>query len=334
MGRLEAVHHVVPLARVIRSGFAESVHHGALVVLDSDGRPLISAGDVTGPIFPRSSNKPLQAVGMLRAGLDPNQALPGELLALAQSSHSGQSFHLAGVRRILLTAGLTDADLQNTPDLPLGPDERAAWLGAGQRPTPLAQNCSGKHAAMLATCLAAGWDTTSYLDPTHPLQQALAAAIGELAGEEITATGIDGCGAPLVALSLTGLARAFTRLATAPTGTPESLVAQANREYPEYVGGTGRDVTRLIQGVQGLIAKDGAEGVYAAALPDGRAVALKIADGAERARRPVLAQALKAAGAEADVLDELIEQETVLGHGQPVGRVEPVDLSPYAARPV
>src|SRR4051794_39146945 len=134
MGRLEAVHHVVPLARVIRSGFAESVHHGALVVLDSDGRPLISAGDVTGPIFPRSlvvragqgpprisggevpgpisprpSNKPLQAVGMLRAGLDPNQALPGELLALAQSSHSGQSFHLAGVRRILLTAGLTDA---------------------------------------------------------------------------------------------------------------------------------------------------------------------------------------------------------------------------------
>jgi L-asparaginase II len=326
------VHHVVPLARVTRSGFTESVHHGALVVLAADGRPLIAAGDVSGPIFPRSSNKPLQVVGLLRAGLDASVSLPDELLALAQSSHSGQSFHLAGVRRILLSAGLTDADLQNTPDLPLDPDERAAWLGAGQRPTPLAQNCSGKHAAMLATCVALGWDTTSYLAPNHPLQEAVAEATSELAGEEIAATGVDGCGAPVLALSLTGLARAFGRLATAPAGTPESLVAQANRTYPEYVGGTGRDVTRLINGVPGLIAKDGAEGVYAAALADGRAVALKIADGAERARRPVLAQALKTAGVEADVLDELIDQETVLGHGQPVGRVEPVDLSPYLDR--
>ena len=135
----------------------------------------------------------------------------------------------------------------------------------------------------------------------------------------------------MLALSLTGLARAFARLATAPSGTPESLVAQANRDFPEYVGGTGRDVTRLIEGIPGLIAKDGAEGVYAAALPDGRAVALKIADGAERARRPVLAQALKAVGVEAAVLDELIEQEVVLGHGQPVGRVEPVDLAGFTA---
>jgi L-asparaginase II len=329
----EAVHHVVPLARVTRSGFTESVHHGALIVLAADGRVLIAAGDVTGPIFPRSSNKPLQAVCMLHAGLDPAAAVPGELLGLAQSSHSGQSFHLAGVRRILLTAGLTDADLQNTPDLPLDPDERAAWLGAGQRPTPLAQNCSGKHAAMLATCVAAGWDTASYLSAHHPLQKVVAEATSELAGEDIGATGVDGCGAPVLALSLTGLARAFARLSTAPAGTPESLVAQANRDFPEYVGGTGRDVTRLIQGIPGLIAKDGAEGVYAAALPDGRAVALKIADGSERARRPVLANALKAAGVEAPVLDELIEQEVVLGHGQAVGRVEPVDLAAYASAP-
>jgi L-asparaginase II len=328
-GRSEAVHHVVPLARVTRSGFTESVHHGALVVLDADGQVLVAAGDVSGPIFPRSSNKPLQAVGLLRAGLDRDTAVPGELLALAQASHSGESFHLAGVRRILLTAGLTDADLQNTPDLPLGPDERAAWLGAGQRPSALAQNCSGKHAAMLATCVALGWDTASYLNPDHPLQKALAQTIGELTGEDIQATGVDGCGAPLLAVSLTGLARAFARLATAPIGTPESLVAQANRDFPEYVGGTGRDVTRLIQGVPGIIAKDGAEGVYAAAVPDGRAVALKIADGAERARRPVLATALKAAGVEASVLDELIDQEVVLGHGAAVGHVEPVGLDAY-----
>jgi L-asparaginase II len=326
----EAVRHVVPLALVTRSEFIESVHHGALVVLDADGRVQVAAGDVTGPTFPRSSNKPLQVVGMLRAGLDPERAVPGELLALAQSSHSGESYHLAGVRRILLTAGLTDVDLQNTPDLPLDPTERASWLGAGQRPTPLAQNCSGKHAAMLATCVAAGWDTATYLDPAHPLQAVLTDTTSDLAGEQIEATGVDGCGAPVLALSLTALARAFGRLATAAPTTPEGLVAQANRDHPEYVGGTRRDVTRLIQGIPGLIAKDGAEGVYAAALSDGSAVALKIADGADRARRPVLAAALRFAGAHGDVLDELIREEVVLGHGQPVGRVEPVDLTAYA----
>ncbi len=285
----------------------------------------------TGPVFPRSSNKPMQAVAMLRAGLDPVTAVPGELLALAQASHSGESFHLAGVRRILLTAGLTDADLQNTPDLPLDPTERAAWLGTGHGPTALAQNCSGKHAAMLATCVAAGWDTATYLDPAHPLQVLIAETLTELAAEPLGPTGVDGCGAPVLALSLTGLARALARLATARPDTPEGLVAEANRAFPDYVGGTGRDVTRLIKGVPGLVAKDGAEGVYAVALPDGRAVALKIADGSERARTPVLAAALKLLGVDAPVLDELLDEARVLGHGRPVGRIEPVDLAPYAA---
>ncbi len=148
----------------------------------------------------------------------------------------------------------------------------------------------------------------------------------------VTAVGVDGCGAPLVAISLTGLARAFAALATAAPGTPESVVAQANRNHPLYVGGTGRDVTRLISGVPGLIAKDGAEGVYAAALPDGRAVALKIADGAERARPPVLAAALRRLGVEAEILDELLAEAVVRGHGEPVGRVAPVDLAAYGDR--
>jgi L-asparaginase II len=134
----------------------------------------------------------------------------------------------------------------------------------------------------------------------------------------------------VLAISLTGLARAFARLATARPDTPEGQVAAANREFPEYVGGTGRDVTRLIRGLPGLVAKDGAEGVYAVALPDGRAVALKIADGAERARPPVLAAALQRLGVDAPVLAELIDEAVVLGHGRPVGRVEPVDLTPYA----
>lgn len=328
----EAVHRVVPLALVVRSGFVESVHHGALVVLDADGSPLYAAGDVGAPVFPRSSNKPLQAAAMLRAGLDP-AAVPGELLALAQSSHSGESYHLAGVRRILLTAGLTDAALQNTPDLPLDPTERAAWLGTGHAPTSLAQNCSGKHAAMLATCVANGWDVTSYLDHDHPLQQAIAETLADLAGEPIGPEGVDGCGAPVLALSLTGLARALSRVASATGPGAEALVARANRDFPEYVGGTGRDVTRLIKGVPGLVAKDGAEGVYAAALPDGRALALKVADGAERARPPVVAAALRAIGIAAEVLDELQAEAVVLGHGRPVGRIEPVDLAAYAVAP-
>jgi L-asparaginase II len=325
----EAVRRVVPLAQVIRSGFVESVHHGALVVLDGEGRVQVAAGDVEGPVFPRSSNKPMQAVAMLRAGLDAAGAVPGELLALAQSSHSGEPHHLAGVRRILLLAGLTDTDLQNTPDLPLDAAERAAWLGTAHPPTALAHTCSGKHAAMLATCVANGWDTASYLDPAHPLQQAIVATLADLAGEQPGPIGVEGCGAPVVALSLTGLARAVSRLATAAPETPEWLVAQANREFPEYVGGTGRDVTRLIRGVPGLIAKDGFEGVYIAALPDGRAVALKIADGSERARPPVLATVLRSLGVEADILDALVDEAVVLGHGRPVGRIEPLDLAPY-----
>jgi L-asparaginase II len=321
---------VVPLARVVRSDFVESVHHGAVVALDGGGRVACAAGDVSGPVFPRSSNKPMQAVAMLRAGLDPVSVVPGELLALAQSSHSGESFHLSGVRRILLAAGLTDADLQNTPDLPLDPTERAAWLGTGHGPTALAQNCSGKHAAMLATCVAAGWDTATYRAVDHPLQRAIAATLTELTGEPLGPVGVDGCGAPVLATSLVGLARALSVLASAGPETAEGQVAAANREFPEYVGGTGRDVTRLIRGVPGLVAKDGAEGVYAVALPDGRAVALKIADGSERARTPVLAAALTLLGVEAAVLDELLAEAVVLGHGQVVGRIEPVDLAPYA----
>jgi L-asparaginase II len=241
---------------------------------------------------------------------------------------------LAGVLRILHAAGLTDADLQNTPGLPLDAAERAAWLGTGHPPTSLAQNCSGKHAAMLATCVARGWDTATYLQPGHPLQTALTATVAELAGEDVAAVGVDGCGAPLAAVSLTGLARAFSALATAVPGTPESVVAQANRAYPEYVGGTSQDVTRLIAGVPGIIAKDGAEGVYAAALPDGRSVALKIADGTERARPPAMAAALHLLGVQADVLDELLDEAVVLGHGEPVGRVTPVDLAAYGVRPL
>jgi len=245
------------VAHLVRSGFVESVHHGSVVVIGADGEIVLELGPTTAPVFPRSSNKPIQGLAMVRAGLD----LDGELLALACASHSGEDFHLEGARRILASAGLSELDLQNTPDLPYDEVERRAWVAAGREASPLAQNCSGKHAAMLATCVHNGWETATYRDPAHPLQQLMAETLADLAGEPIAATGIDGCGAPVMAVSLIGLARAFGALAGAPEGTDEAKVARAIRENPQWLGGTRRDVTSLINGVPGLVAKDGAEAV-------------------------------------------------------------------------
>lgn len=309
------------LAHVVRGGFVESVHRGSLVALEHDGVIAVSRGCAEDPILPRSANKPLQALAMLRAGLD----LSPELLALACASHSGEPFHLEGVRRILAGAGLTTAELQNTPDLPLDDAERAAWAAQGRTAEALAQNCSGKHAAMLATCVENGWDIHTYRDPGHPLQRAVADTLAELAGEPVAATVVDGCGAPVMALSLTGLARAFGRLACAPADTPEGRVAAAMRSHPDYLGGTIRDVTALIRGTTGLIAKDGAEAVYAVGLADGRGAALKIADGGQRARAVVLAALLRGLGVESAAYP-MLEDAPVLGHGEPVGAVVAVGL--------
>ncbi len=315
--------HPVPVAHVVRSGLVESVHHGSVVVLAADGTTALAVGDVTAPMFPRSSNKPVQATAMVRAGLDLD-ATP-ELLALASSSHSGEPFHLEGVLRILASVGLDETALQNTPDLPIDEVEHRAWVVDGRAPSSLAQNCSGKHAAMIATCVVAGWDTATYLDPTHPLQQLMAATLGELAGEPVAATGVDGCGAPVMAVSLTGLARAFRAVATGAPDTAHGRVAAAIRAQPRWLGGSRRDVTALVEGVPGLVAKDGAEAVYAGGLADGRAVAVKIADGGHRAAPVVMAAALRAAGVDAEVLAEL-ELAPVLGHGEPVGSVRALPL--------
>jgi L-asparaginase II len=209
--------------------------------------------------------------------------------------------------------------------MPLDEATRRTMICADEGPTRLTQNCSGKHAGMLATCVAAGWPTSGYRDPSHPLQTALRSTIEELAGEPVTATVVDGCGAPMFAISLTGLARAFSTLAVAEIGTPERRCVEAMRAYPELVGGHDRDVTDVMRGVPGLVAKDGAEGVYAAALSDGRAAAVKIDDGAARARLPVLLAALReldVPGLDAPGLAHLAATP-VLGHGEPVGEVRP-----------
>ncbi|WP_031508096.1 asparaginase [Streptomyces megasporus] len=313
-----ASHDAAPpvLAEVVRSGFVEGRHRGSLVVLDRDGDVEWSLGNVTEPVFPRSCNKPMQATAVLRAGVE----LTGERLALAAASHSGEPFHLELVGKMLVEHGLTEDELGCPPDLPMDREEHERCLAAGTRPSRIAMNCSGKHAAMLAACVANGWSRADYLDPGHPLQALAHEVVETMAGEPVAHTGTDGCGAPLFAFSLTGLARAFRSHVLAEPGTPERRVADAMRAHPEWVAGTRRIDTWLMREVPGSLAKVGAEAVQAVALPDGRALAFKIEDGGQRALGPVLARALEHLGVDSPVLARIADAP-LLGGGERVGEI-------------
>ena len=309
------------VAEIVRSGFVEGHHYGSVVALAADGSVDWSVGEVADQVLPRSSNKPIQALAMVELGLD----LPPELIALACASHSGEPFHIEGVRRTLASAGLDESALQTPPDWPLDDTAREAVIRAGGTRSPILMNCSGKHAAMLATCVLKGWDTATYLDPAHPVQLAILDTFARLTGEPVTTIAVDGCGAPLLSTSLVGLAQAFSTLATATEG-PEQRVAEAIRQHQAYVSGTTRDELALHKAIPGLIGKAGAESCYAIALPDGRAWALKTDDGAPRVRPVLMAEALRRSG----VLDEPgVDAEAVastgqlvlLGGGRPVGEI-------------
>ncbi|MFG2653207.1 asparaginase [Streptomyces sp. NPDC048436] len=304
------------LAEVVRSGFVEGRHRGSLVLLAADGSVELAMGDVNAPVFPRSANKPMQAAAVLRAGLE----LSGERLALAAASHSGEGFHRDLVQKMLAEYRLTAADLQCPPDLPLDAVEAETYLAAGAVRDRVTMNCSGKHAAMLAVCDLNGWPRDSYLDPSHPLQQLILQVVEEAAGERVAAVGTDGCGAPLMAISLTGLARAFRHFVLAPEGTAERRVADAMRAHPEYVAGTRRPDTWLMREIPGALSKMGAEAVQAFALPDGRALAFKVDDGGIRALGPVLARALRQAGVDGEVLAR-VGRAPLLGGAAEVGEI-------------
>ncbi|MFB9312345.1 asparaginase [Nocardioides plantarum] len=305
----------VIVAEIVRSGFVEGHHYGSVVALASDGSVDWSVGAVETAVLPRSCNKPLQALGMVRLGLD----LPDDLLALASASHSGEGFHLDGARRILASAGLTEAALQTPPDWPLDDAAREDAIRDGRAKDPISMNCSGKHAAMLATCVVNGWDTASYLDPAHPLQTGIAATFAEVTGEPVEVSAVDGCGAPLLSTSLVGLATAFRTLAVAQAGA-EKRVADAIRAFPAYVSGTRRDELALLTALPGAIGKAGAESCYAVALPDGRAFALKTDDGAPRVRPVLMAAALRRSGIH-DAAVDATGVLTLLGGGRPVGEI-------------
>ena len=310
----------VPLAQVVRNGFVEGVHHGSAVVIDSDGSVIWSRGDISSPIFPRSSNKLMQGLAMVRNGLP----LKGQLLALACASHSSEQIHIDGVHDILNAAGLDVDALQCPPDYPLDEIERDSLIADGIEKQRIFMNCSGKHAAMLFTCVINGWDTNSYLEMSHPLQQACQSVLEECTGEPVAHIGIDGCGAPLMSASLTGLARSFSQFAGPAASNDQRKIAQAIKDFPEYESGTRRDDFELMKGVPGLVSKIGAEAVYAVGLGDGRALALKIDDGADRARTVVAATILRDV---MGVVAQVVEKQTsipLLGGGKPVGEIRAV----------
>jgi L-asparaginase II len=315
---------VATLAIATRSGLDESVHHGAGAALRADGTIGASIGDPGLVVYPRSCLKPLQTHAMVDLGLD----LPDELLAVTCASHDGSPEHLSAVRSILDRYGLAESDLANTPARPYGSGARSAARAAGMPPTSLQQNCSGKHAAMLATCRIRGWPIEGYVEADHPLQLAIVRGIESL-GVTVHHVGVDGCGAPTHALSLTDLARAFAVLAA-----PRSLIARAMSSHPVMVAGPTRDVTLWMQALPTLIAKEGAAGMMAAALSDGRAIAFKVADGSDVARQAVLPEALRAAGVDVDSeARDLVERVAVpvLGHGQPVGRLRALEWTPCSS---
>ena len=298
-----------PLAEYVRDGFVESVHRGYLLALNADGSTALELGDSSALIFPRSCVKSIQGAAMVRAGLK----LEPRLLALGCSSHSGSSEHLSAVREILTMAKLDESALQCMLDKPLGDLERREW---GDKPsTRISMNCSGKHAAMLLTCVVSGWPTDSYLDPAHPLQVAIKAELETLAGEKITLTSTDGCGAPLFLLSVAGLARAIRNITISQNPIHQEVMA-ASRAFPEMVAGKGRLTTQMIEAVPGLYMKDGAEAVEVASMPDGRTLVFKVSDGSLRPFRVLVHAGLKKLG-----IDSPYEPENVLGGDRVIGNI-------------
>ena len=297
------------LSEYVRDGIVESVHRGYLVALNSDGSVNLALGNIDHLIFPRSTVKSIQGAAMVRSGLK----LEPRLLALGCSSHSGSEEHLSAVREILSMAKLDESALQCMLDKPLGDAERRAW---GDKPaTRISMNCSGKHAAMLLTCVTNGWPIENYLDSTHPLQVAIKAELEALAGEAITLTSTDGCGAPLFLISVIGLARAI-RAITISVDPIHQSVLDASRKFPEMVAGKDRLTTQMIEAVPGLYMKDGAEAVEIASMPDGRTLVFKVSDGSLRPFRVLVHAGLKRLG-----IDSPYEAENVLGGDRVIGSI-------------
>ena len=318
------------LAEVERSGFVESRHLGAVAVADADGRLLAGAGDTDLVVYLRSCAKPFQALAVRALGVEAELGLGEVALAGACGSHNGEPDHVASVRKVLEAAGLDETALRCPPALPT---DRTARQKV-DRPAPIYHNCSGKHAYMLAGSVVRGWAPERYTQPDHPLQAVVGDTLSDFAGAAIEHVGVDGCGVPVHAMSLRGLATAYARLGARAGAGDEgpAAVVEAVRRHPFMLAGTGQLDTLLVEATSGrVLAKVGAEATYGAVdLSTGTGVALKVLDGAPRARAAALLAALRALDWLDDTeWDAVIASATVEIHGggRPVGAVRPAKLT-------
>jgi L-asparaginase II len=322
----------VPLIEVTRGPLVESVHSVAACVADARGDVKFSLGDIEAPVYLRSAAKPFIAAAIVEAGTAERFGFDARELAVITASHDGEPFHVEAVRGILAKIGLDESALRCGASQPSSEADAASLNASGAKPSPVYNNCSGKHAGILALCVHLGLDTASYLDAAHPAQQLILEFCGRMTGDapETFLLGVDGCGIPVFATSLRRAARAFARFATLegiPAADARALrtVREAMIAEPLYVGGTKRFDSALIAATQGsIVAKGGAEGVHADALvPQGLGLVLKVVDGNRRATPPaalsLLGELRSFSASESAVLERFVRPEVRNVAGRVVG---------------
>ena len=319
------------LVEVTRGSLVESRHRGAIAVARTDGELLLAIGDVTRPVYPRSAVKLLQAVPLVESGAAQAFGLDDAELAVACASHSGDRVHVETVRGLLAKAGIKESLLACGAHWPISESATRELLKAGKRPTPIHNNCSGKHAGMLATAVHLGLDPNGYERPNHPVQIAIARVLSETCGLALQPElmGVDGCSVPTYALPLAALAQGFARVASGEGLSPPRADAvrrlmQACFAAPVLVSGEGRFDTEIMRALgPSCFVKGGAEGVHCAALPElGLGLALKIDDGAKRGTEVALGTTLAALLPSAQkALRDYIEGEIETVRGARAGRI-------------
>ncbi|MGI8640550.1 MAG: asparaginase [Pyrinomonadaceae bacterium] len=327
------------LAKVIRGETVESIHRGHLIVIDGDGKTIASLGNPETVTFFRSSAKPFQAIPFLTSGAASAFGFSEKEIALACGSHSGESFHVETVRKMLVKIGLGESDLKCGAHLPFNDKEAERMIKAGEQPTQMHNNCSGKHCAMLGEAKHSGADITTYYLLENPVQQKILETVSiftDIPPDEIK-IGIDGCAAPNFALPVSAMAKSFARLVFPPKSFDKEkceacrIIVSAMTSYPEMIGGTERLDTMIMQTLRGkIISKVGAEGVYTAGiLPSakwkkGLGIAFKIEDGEDKRARPVVAiELLRQLGIlDAESLKTLSPMMIENRRGDIVGKIE------------
>ena len=324
------------LVEVLRGRAVESRHRGAVAVVDADGGVALAIGDVERPVFPRSAVKAIQALPLVESGAADAFGFGQRELALACASHSGEPDHAALAASMLSRAGLGDDALECGAHWPSRQEAALELAAGGRAPSPLHNNCSGKHAGFLCACRHLGFDHHGYVGADHPAQRAVREAMEAVTGAVHAADscGTDGCSIPTYAVPLKNLAHGFARMATG-VGLGETRAKAAKRlidagmAEPFLVAGTDRLDTRLMRAGGGrVMVKVGAEGVYCGAIPElGLGLALKCDDGAVRAAEVMVAALLhKLLAADAELaarIGEMARPTLTNWNGVDVGALRP-----------